>query len=147
MQKVNKTSCNQPVVFSISRLLIYCCFLGPICSRYLMMVGGDPMPSQGEPVNYTQKDPRTQDFPEIRAPAAVSQERSNSSVAERRSSESQGRWLKTPDGRTAVCNSGSTTLNHLLQHSEIFFLSPEVHCQTQSTCSCEGRPRLHCVLH
>lgn len=69
-------------------------------------------------------------------------------MAERRSSPSQGWWLTSRDGRrTAVCKSGSATLNHLLQHSQIFSLSPEVSRQTQSTCSCEGRPRLHRVLH
>lgn len=108
-------------------------------------VGGDPCLNL--PVNYTQKDPRTRVFPEIRAPAGVSQERSSSSVAERRSSPSQGWCLKSRDGRTAVCKSGSAPLNHLLQHSQIFSLSPEVSRQTQSTCSCEGRPRLHRVLH
>lgn len=63
-------------------------------------VGGDPCLNL--PVNYTQKDPRTRDFPEIRAPAGVSQERSSSSVAERRSSPPQGWCLKSRDGRTAV---------------------------------------------
>lgn len=107
-------------------------------------VGADPCLNL--PVNYTQKDPRTRDFPEIRAPAGVSQERSSSSVAERRSSPSQGWWLRSRDGRrTAVCKPG--TLNHLLQRSQIFSLSPEVSRQTQSTRSCEGRPRLHRVLH